>query len=178
MPAKSGIAKRRQEVRQEHWPEEDLWTGEKEVGWFSVPRSLPLVLSLLSSKQVSGGKDPSLVYLELLSRQRGEGIIEMGHEADHAFAAGYEGTRAVRTWQERMKILEDTGFILTVQAGNQRYKYVAIVHPTTAVHLLRRSGKRIPSNWWNAYIASKRESKEATYEQREQDKAIASQNVA
>jgi len=56
----------------------------------------------------------------------------MGHEADHEFASGYEGRRAVRTSRERMKIPEDNGFI-----GNQRFKYVAIVHPTTAVQLLR-----------------------------------------
>ena len=126
MSEKSGIAKRREEIRKEHWPNESLWTGEKEKGWFPVPRSLPLVLALLKSKQISGKKDPSSVYLELLSRQRGEGVIEMMHENDHAFAAGYEGTRAVRTWQERMKVLEANGFIQTKQVGNQRYKYVPL----------------------------------------------------
>jgi hypothetical protein len=172
MPAKSGVAKRREEIRQEHWPNEDLWTGEKETGWFSVPRSLPLVLTLLSSKEISGGKDPSHVYLELLSRQRGEGVIEMAHEADHAFAAGYEGSRAVRTWLERMKILEENGFISTVKIGNLRYKYAAIVHPTTAVQRLRER-KMIPDNWWSAYLANKRETKEATFEQHENEKSAA-----
>ena len=165
MPAKSGVAKRREEIRQEYWPHEDLWTGEREIGWFSVPRSLPLVLALLSSKEISGGKDPSFVYLELLSRQRGEGVIEMAHETDHAFASGYDGSRAVRTWQERIQILEETGFIRTVKVGNHRYKYAAIVHPTTAVQRLREQ-KKIPDNWWSAYIANKRETKEATFEQR------------
>lgn len=165
MPAKSGVAKRREEIRQEYWPKEDLWTGEKEIGWFSVPRSLPLVLTLLSSKAISGGKDPSFVYLELLSRQRGEGVIEMAHEADHAFASGYDGSRAVRTWQERISILEKAGFIRTVKVGNQRYRYAAIVHPTAAVQRLRSMGK-IPDEWWGAYLANKRETKEATFEQR------------
>lgn len=172
MPAKSGVAKRREEIRVEHWPDEDLWTGEKEIGWFSAPRSLPLVLKLLSSKEISRGKDPSSVYLELLSRQRGEGVIEMGVEADHAFAAGYEGSRAVRTWQERMKVLEDAGFIRTVQVGNQRYRYVALVHPTTAIQRLRVS-KKVPVNWWNAYAANKRETREATFEQRHKEKSVA-----
>jgi hypothetical protein len=176
MSEKSGIAKRREEIRKEHWPNEDLWTGEKEKGWFPVPRSLPLVLALLKSKQISGKKDPSSVYLELLSRQRGEGVIEMMHENDHAFAAGYEGTRAVRTWQERMKVLEANGFIQTKQVGNQCYKYVAIVHPTTAVQRLRDKGK-VPDNWWNAYNASKRETKEATHEQREKEKVNAKKVV-
>jgi hypothetical protein len=115
------------------------------------------------------------VYLELLSRQRGEGVIEMAHEEEHAFAAGYVGTRAVRTWQERMKILEENGFIKALQVGNQRYKYVAIVHPTTAVERLREQ-KRVDDNWWNAYLANKRESKEPTFEQR-QNKIAAAKKV-
>ena len=74
MVGKSGVAERRKELRKQYWPDEDLWTGEKEVGWFPAPRTLPLILSLLSSKQVSQKKDPSSVYLDLISRQRGEGI--------------------------------------------------------------------------------------------------------
>jgi hypothetical protein len=177
MAEKSGAAARREEIRKQYWPKEDLWTGEKEVGWFPVPRTLPLILSLLSSKEISGKKDPSSVYLDLLSRQRGEGVIEMGHEADHAFASGYEGRRAVRTWQERMKILEANGFIRTVEVGNQQYKYVAIVHPTTAVQRLR-DAKKVPTKWWNAYVTRKLETKEATHEQREKKKASAQKVVA
>jgi hypothetical protein len=177
MADKSGVAKRREEIRIQHFAKEDLWTGEGEKGWFSVPRTLPLVLALLSSKEISKKRDPSSVYLELLSRQRGEGVIEMGHETEHAFASGYVGSRAVRTWLERMKILEDNGFIRTLQVGNQRYKYVAIVHPTTAVQQLRNK-KKVDENWWNAYLANKRESKEPTFEQRELKKVGAQKVVS
>jgi hypothetical protein len=168
MARKSAIAERREELRKQYWPEADLWRGENEIGWFAGPRTLPLIMSLLALKQISQNKDPSSVYLELMSRQRGEGIIQMEHEADHAFAAGYEGSRAVRTWQERMKILEDNGFILTKKVGN-RFKFVAIVHPTTAIQHLRDKGK-IRDNWWDAYIALKVETKEPTYEQRQKKK--------
>lgn len=176
MAPKTGIAKRRQEIRQLYWPDEDLWTGEKEVGWFSVPRSLPLIMTLLSSKEISGGKDLSSVYLDLLSRQKGEGVIEMAHEADHAFAAGYVGNRAARTWQERMEILREIGFIHCVKIGNQRYRYVAIIHPTTAIYRLRTQ-KRIPDIWWNAYLANKRESKEASFEERESEKVAGNEKA-
>jgi hypothetical protein len=50
---KSGIAARREELRNQYWPTEDLWTGEHEKGWFPAPRTLPLILTLLSSKQIS-----------------------------------------------------------------------------------------------------------------------------
>lgn len=177
MAEKSGVAKRREEIQQQHFAADDLWTGVGEKGWFVVPRSLPLVLALLSSKAISENHDPSSVYLELLSRQRGEGVIEMALEDDHAFASGYVGTRAVRTWQERMRILEENGFIRTVQVGNQRYKYVAIIHPTTAVERLREQGK-IESNWWNAYLANKRETKEPTFDDRQKKVAAAHKVVS
>ena len=176
MAEKSGAAARREEIRKQYWPDEDFWTGEKEVGWFPAPRTLPLILSILSSKEVSGKKHPSFVYLELMSRQRGEGVIEMSHEADHAFASGYEGRRAVRTWQERMRILEDNGFIKTVEVGNQRFKYVGIVHPTTAIQRLRDK-KKISDKWWNAYVARKLETREATHEQRQKKKTDAQKVV-
>ncbi len=111
--------------------------------------------------------DASSVYLELLARHWDNGVVEMAHEADHAYAAGYVGSRGVRTWQERMKLLEDLGFIRTKQIGNQRYKYVLIVHPTVAIQRLYEK-KRIPSQWWDTYRARQIETKENLYEDRKQ----------
>ncbi len=166
MSQKSGAAARREQIAKQFWPKEDLWTGDNEKGWFASPRTLPLIVALLASKSISPRKqNPSSVYLELLSRQLGEGVVEMVHEADHAFASGYEGQRAVRTWHERMKLLEQIGFIKIEKVGN-RFKYVGIIHPTTAIQKLRDKGK-VPENWWKAYVTRKAETKEPTYEQRE-----------
>src|SRR5258708_7460578 len=95
----------RKKCRQELWPDEDVWTGENEVGWFRVLRTLPLLLRLIDSKPLSGRLAPSGVYLELLARHVDNGLIEMAHEDEHAYYAGYVGSRARRSWQERMKIL-------------------------------------------------------------------------
>lgn len=171
MTAGTKVGERREQIRKQYWPKADAWTGEGETGWFRAPRTLPLVLKLLRSKAISGKKDPSSVYQELLARHIGQGVIEMGHEAEHAYAAGYEGPRAVRTWQERMRILEDIGFIKTIPVGNHRYKYVLMLHPTVAVQKLRDNG-RVPDAWWNAYCSRKIETKEPTYEQREKRKKI------
>ena len=143
---------RREELRQELWPQEDAWTGESEKGWFRAPRTLPLVLALLDEKEFNGRSDLSRVYLELWARHRSGGVIEMVHEADHAYAAGYRGSRAVRTWQERIRILEKHGFIKSKQVGNQRYKYILLVYPATAIQRLREAGK-VPEELWNAYRA-------------------------
>jgi hypothetical protein len=167
MAKKTGAALRREEIKNAFFPKADLWLGESETGYAPVPRTLPLILSLIGSKELSGNKNPSSVYLELFCRPRSDGIIEMSRESEHAFAAGYVGSRAVRTWQERMRMLEKLGFIQIHQAGNEKYKYVALLHPTTAIQKLRES-KKIPEPWWSAYIARKFEIKEPTHEKRQQ----------
>ena len=167
---KSRAQAHRDKVRRKFFAGEDAWTGENEKGWFRAPRTLPLVLGLLSSKAVSGRCDPTNVYLELWSRHIGEGVIEMQHEGQHAYAAGYEGTRGIRTWQERIKLLEELGAIKTKHIGGQRYKYILLVHPTTVVEQLRQTGK-VPQHWWDTYRDRQLETKELTYHARKKAKA-------
>lgn len=169
---KTGAELRRATIRKEFFSRDDLWTGEKESGWFPIPRTMPLVLSLIDSKPISEGKNASYVYLELLSRMRSEGVIEMGTEAQHAYAAGYAGTRGVRSWQERMKILVKNGFIRVEKSGNEPYKFVALIHPVAVVQKLRDEGK-VPDEWWSAYIARKLDTKELSQAQRLQKQADA-----
>lgn len=154
---------RREQIKAEFWPKDIAWTGENEQGWFRAPRTLPLVLMLLSDKSISGSADPSSVYLELLARHRDSGVIEMMSPGEHSYAAGYSGPRGVRTWQERMKLLEQLGFIKSVQSGNQQYKHVLLVHPTIAVKKLHNKGK-VSQGWWATYRSRQIEATEAPYE--------------
>lgn len=97
----------------------------------------------LSSKKISGQSDPTDVYLELLARHKDSGIVEMTNEGEHSYAAGYAGPRGVRTWQERMKLVEELGFIKSRKSGNQQYKYVLLTHPTIAVRSCLTKAKSI-----------------------------------
>lgn len=156
---------RREKIKAEFWPNDIAWTGDRpEMGWFRAPRTLPLILLLLSTKKISGNSDPAGVYLELLARHRDTGIVDMGTEADHSYAAGYPGARGIRTWQERMKLLEKLGFIKPMKSGNQTYKSVMLVHPAIAVKQLYDDGK-VEQTWWNTYRQMQIETKESTYEQ-------------
>lgn len=162
----------REKLRHQFWPNEDVWTGENEKGWFYAPRTLPLVLVLIRSKELSGRSDPTGTYLELWSRHVDGGVIEMKHEGEHAYAAGHVGSRGIRTWQEHMRILEKNGFIKIKSIGNHRYRYVLLIHPTSAVHKLRTAGK-VSDHWWDTYCARQIETKERTYEQRKKSKSRA-----
>jgi hypothetical protein len=152
-------AERRAKLKKLYWPHDSEWSGTGN-GWFRGPRTVPLILALLSRKELTGGRDVSRVYLELLARHMDGGVIEIGNEADHAYAAGYTGSRAVRTWHERMTLLEELGFIKSKHVGNQRYKLVLVVDPVHAVAELRKQD-RVPDSWWEAYLLRLRETKEA-----------------
>ena len=162
--SKSKAAERRIALRNEFWPEQvRTWLGPEETGFFCAPRTLPLLLTLLSSKQISGKKDIGSVYVELLSRHVGEGIVQMGLEEDHAYASGYYGTRATRTWRERMKILEEIGLIKVQGKGFRKYAYVLLVHPTLVIEKLRDEG-RVSEEWWFIYRERQIETKEPSAE--------------
>ena len=143
---KGGAVGRRHRLREEFWPELRAWEGPAEVGYFCAPQTLPFILQALREKAVSRDKDPSIVYVELLSRHMGQGVIEMTHEEDHSFAAGYRGNRS---WKDRMKVLEDTGFIRSASSG-RKYAKVLLVHPSVAMKALHDAGK-IPDRLWPAY---------------------------
>jgi len=160
-------SERLRRVRAEFWPDADPWTGgEYDDGWFKAPRTLPLVLSLIRDKKLSPKSDPTNVYLELLSRQFGDGIVEIQNEADHAYAAGYTSTRAKRTWEEHMRLLESLGFIKIKGIGPSPYKYVLIVHPSTAIHELEQKGL-VQKEWMDVYRDRCAITKELSYEDRQ-----------
>jgi hypothetical protein len=130
----------------EFWPNEIAWTGENEKGWFRAPRTLPLILALLASKKVSGNTDPTRVYVELLARHIDEGVIQMATDEEHAFAAGYDGDRGVRSWRERMRLLEQVGVIRIQRMGAKRFAYVLLVHPSVFITALQAAGK-VDAEW-------------------------------
>ena len=70
-----------------------------------------LILELLTSKDINEKQqDVTRVYLELWSRHIDGGIIEMTEESNHAYAAGYRGSRGPGVGRAN-KILEQNGFI-------------------------------------------------------------------
>ena len=102
---------------------------------------------------------------ELLARHIDGGVVEMGHEEDHTYYAGYTGSRAVRTWHERSRLLERIGFIKVKAKGNRSYGNVLLVHPTVAVQKLYEDGK-IDQRWWDTYCQRQVETKEASHQER------------
>jgi hypothetical protein len=54
MGKRTAGSEKRERIRNEFFDDEEAWTGENEKGWFKAPRTLPLILELLSTEELSG----------------------------------------------------------------------------------------------------------------------------
>lgn len=146
------LAERRVELRDELFPgaAQEVWHRLENDGFSTVPRLLPLISSLVNDLSKEG--DPSSVYWDLWCRVFDEGFVIIESEEECAYSSGYRGTRAIRTWRERMFVLEGLGFIKIRPSGLRRFAHVLVVNPLLAVARLKKAGKpRIPDEWWGAY---------------------------
>jgi len=147
--------RRRENLRNTLWPRSEgwIWTinDEAVVGFATISRLTPWICALI--RDLSGGRagDPASVYLELWCKDWGQGIISIQDEQECAFASGYSGTRAVRTWKERMFKLVELGFILARQEGNREYGQVLLLNPITVCAKLNGEGK-VADEWWTSFV--------------------------
>ncbi len=153
-------ADRRLQLRESLWPGQDerIWSRHYQTGFCTLPRLLPLVMVLIKdlAKKMDGVGDPSLVYLELWSRCFDEGIVTIRDDAECAYMSGYSGTRATRSWRERIDLLQQLGFIETKAAHNREYAHVLLLDPIMVCAELREKGE-VADEWWNAFVGRAQE---------------------
>jgi hypothetical protein len=94
--------------------------------------------------------DPSGVYVELWARAFDEGLVTINDESEHTYCAGYRGTRAVRTWRERILRLAELGFIEYKPNGNREVGHILLLNPLGVCSLLYKQGK-VPEEWWSMF---------------------------
>lgn len=137
-------------TRDSLWPDaaHHVWSRKTYDGFTSIPRILPLMFHLLAD--IHEKKNPYRVYFELWSRANDLGFIEVRDEEELAYASGYTGQRAIRTWREHIDLLEDYGFIETKPKGNRRCAYILLINPYLIAAKLNSEGK-VGENWWIAF---------------------------
>jgi len=108
---KNKSAAKREQIRDSLWPDSAslVWDRRKEKGFCTIPRTLALILTLIDHLQK--GKDASRVYFDLWCRAFDDYLIEVSDEEALAYSAGYTSGRNVRTWRERILVLEKFGLI-------------------------------------------------------------------
>ncbi len=123
------IGEKRIALRKQLFPhigELELWHRKRSAGFTTIPRAMPLLLSLMD--RLSKNKPVSAVYLELWCRMFDESIVNL-KPREMAFHAGFSGQRAEQTWSERMKILKTLGFIETQPGPEGELSYAVVLNP-------------------------------------------------
>jgi len=148
---RNAAGKKREKLREQLWPGSgaDLWSRKLEKGFTTIPRLLPLVMHLIKGLAKKG--NPSLAYLELWARAFDEHIITIIDEEAPAYACGYTGTRAVRTWREHIFALRDLGFIKVAAQGNREIAHILLLNPVLVCNNLHQK-KKTSEEWWNAFV--------------------------
>lgn len=151
--ASQKISEKNLALRQQLWPtvtDAILWHRKQKTGFTTVPRTMSYIFQIMNS--FSSGKPVSQVYFALWCHTYDECMVTIAHPRLMAFESGFTGERAENTWNGRMKILCDLGFIEAKSGASGPYNYVLIVNPYTAINNLKKNGMSIPVNIYNAFF--------------------------
>ena len=121
-PRVTAATRRRIDLRRRLWPditERDLWDRREFKGFTTIPRTLALIVRIIDEID---RKNAGRVYFDLWCRSFDDYLIEIRDEYEAAYSSGYDGQRAVRTWRERMGVLDGAGFIRTQRASHGAYR--------------------------------------------------------
>lgn len=145
---------KRRKLREQLFPncEALLWNRKEVLGFTTIPRTLGLIMTLIEQlAERQKGKDVSRTYFELWCRAFDDYFIEAADVEGLAFAAGFVSRgRNVRSWEERVGVLAELGFVRVVPNGTRKQGYILLVDPHKVIKALREEG-RISQEWWGAY---------------------------
>lgn len=134
------ISKKEIKRRGQLWPgvnSDALWNQKIHDGFTTVPRNMGLIMTIIDDLTI--GKPASLTYFELWCRAKDEMFLSLAHKESLAFHSGFTGQRAVRTWTERMKSLQNLDLIDIKPGASGPLTYVLIWNP---YHTIRRLWER------------------------------------
>ena len=143
----SKFVKKTRELRARVWPEinfqEELWHRKVNDGFITVPRTMPIILSIIDD--LTKGAPASSAYLELWCRSFDEMYVSLSKAKEMAFHAGFVGQRAERTWAEKIRKLEELGFISVKGGQAGPLSHVLILNPYRVIERLHAT-KRLSRN--------------------------------
>lgn len=126
---------RRKRLRESLWPEisdEELWLRQQRVGFTTIPRSMSLIGRIID--QLSGKGFPLYsTYITLWCWVFDEAFVEIKSPKEFSFESGFGGPRAEATWRNRMRRLQDLGFIDIKPGIAGDFQYIIILNPIKTI---------------------------------------------
>lgn len=117
--------------------EGELWDRLATDGFFTVPRTMPIIMSIIDD--LTKGTPASAVYFELWSRARDEMYVSLSKASEMAYHSGFTGQRAVRAWSDRIKKLRDLGFIGVKEGSSGLLSHALIYNPHVIIERLHKA---------------------------------------
>jgi hypothetical protein len=141
-------AKRIREQRAKLWPDVDfkkqLWHRKRNDGFITIPRTLPLIISIIDD--LTKGGPAGMTYAELWCRSFDEMYVSLSKSKEMAFCSGFIGQRAERTWAEKIRKLAELGFI-KIQSGQAGpLSHALIMNPYLVIKRMHEVGQPGLSN--------------------------------
>ena len=148
------MSNKRLKLRQQHWPDitdDDLWLRSETKGFTTIPRGISLIMRIMDSLSLK--KPLSNTYITLWCYAFDEMTITIQKPRQMALESGFTGQRAENTWRERMKRLEELGFIRSTEGATGDFHYVLLLNPYIAVKKLFENEKYdVPTVLYNTLI--------------------------
>ena len=147
------IQERNLELRNQFWPDlnkDMLWHRKRNPGFISIPRTLPYIMQIMD--EMSNGKPVSATYFALWCHTFDESFVRNDKSVEMSFESGFRGQRAETTWKNRMKILQELGFIEVKSGPSGPCNYVVILNPHKVVKQHVDSGKYPETDTYRALL--------------------------
>jgi len=132
---RNAIKSKQLNLRSRLWPDlksEELWNRMQKKGFTTIPRTMPIIMRIMDSMAPSG-KPISAVYFELWCRAFDEYVVKLSNKEEMAFNSGFSGQRSVQTWNTRIDLLRDYGFIKLASGGQGERSFALIVNPYAVI---------------------------------------------
>lgn len=125
-------------LREEYWPGlkgDDLWDRKKHHGFTTIPRTMPQLMNIIDS--LSKNQPAGHAYFILWCRAFDESLVVIGNPMAFAAESGFTSERALSTWRQRMRTLQDLGFIDCKDGSSGPFHYVLLLNPHVVVWKLK-----------------------------------------
>jgi len=139
---KSKAQEKSLKLREQFWPaisENDLWHRSRHDGFTTIPRTMALIMKIIDS--LSKNKPAGQAYLVLWCHTFDESFVTIENPATFAAEVGFSGERALSTWRDRMKILQELGFIDAKEGAAGAFHYVLIFNPHVVIKRLKSENR-------------------------------------
>jgi hypothetical protein len=136
---KSKMEEKACKLRKEFWPNitnEELWDRTRNDGYTTVPRTMPFIMEIINNLS-NKGQPAGQVYFVLWCHVFYESSLIIENPLLFAAETGFSGERALTTWKQRMKTLQELGFIDAKAGSSGDFHYVLILNPHVVIPKLK-----------------------------------------